>query len=80
MTGSPPTVAIWDAQMRSCDTESSQPLVALNRVLRTAMGLPTGPVARFLRPLLHSDTGVPGAGDNDIFCGYMRKIENIRRR
>jgi hypothetical protein len=71
---------IWDAQQ--CDRAAQKAVshldVALNRILRIAMGLPTGPMCRFLpTSLLHSDTGVRCFRDDMTVAHmrYMRKIE-----
>jgi hypothetical protein len=71
---------IWDAQQ--CDRATQKAVnhldVALNRILRIAMGLPTGPMCRFLpTSLLHSDTGIRCFRDDMTVAHmrYMRKTE-----
>ena len=71
---------LWDAQL--CDKATQKAVdhleVALNRILRIAMGLPSGPMRRFLpNSLLHSDTGIRCFRDDMTVAHmrYMRKIE-----
>lgn len=71
---------LWDAQQRDHATQKAVNHldVALRRILRTAMGLPIGPMGRFLpTALLHSDTGVRCFKDDMTVAHlrYMRKME-----